>query len=115
MLFLQEYFHYRIEADGIGRWGGIWKAPRDYTFLSTSDKQTEVTIIKKFDSWDEDNTLAKQMPRLGLTQDILMSTSSTSSDTSGTLVFNIRAGSPTYLKEKPHPVVVRYWMREGVR
>lgn len=111
----QEYFHYRIEADGIGRWGGIWKAPRDYTFFSTSDKQTEVTIIKKFDSWDEDNTLAKQMPRLGLTQDILMSTSSTSSDTSGTLVFNIRAGSPTYLKEKPHPVVVRYWMREGVR
>lgn len=56
------------------------------------------------------------MPRLGLTRDLLLSSTSVADDTSGTLVFNSgAAGSPTYLKEKPKPGVVRYWMREGTR
>lgn len=56
------------------------------------------------------------MPRLGLTRDLLLSSTSVADDTSGTLVFNSgAAGSPTYLKEKAKPGVVRYWMREGTR
>ena len=111
----KDYFQYRIEADGENRWGGIWEVPRDYTFLSTCDKQSRVKIVKKFDSWDENSNLGKRMPRLGLTSDLLLSSTSVADDTSGTLVFNSGAGSPTYMKEKPNPSVVRYWMREGAR
>jgi len=72
-------------------------------------------IVKKFDSWDENSNLGKRMPRLGLTKDLLLSSTSVADDTSGALVYNSGAGSPTYLKEKPNPGVIRYWMREGAR
>ena len=55
------------------------------------------------------------MPRLGLTSDLLLSSTSIADDTLGTLVYNNLSVSPTYLKEKPKPSVVRYWMREGAR
>ena len=72
-------------------------------------------IVKKFDSWDEKCNLGKRMPRLGLTRNLLLSSTASADDTSGTLVFNWGARSPKYLKEKPNPGVVRYWMREGAR
>ncbi|RMX54469.1 hypothetical protein pdam_00013189 [Pocillopora damicornis] len=110
----QEFFQYRIEADGNNRWGGIWEAPRDYTFLSTSDKQTKVKIVKKFDSWDENSNLGKRMPRLGLSNDLLLSSAATVNNLSGSLAYNSGASSASYLEpEKPKPNVVRYWMREG--
>ena len=115
MLSIQEYFQYRIEADGKNRWGGIWEAPRDYIFLSTREKETQVKLVKKFDSWDENSNLGKRMPRLGLTSNILLSSAALADDTSGAMVFNSGAGSLKYLKEKPTPSVVRYWMREGAR
>ena len=116
LVFKQEFFQYRIEADGNNRWGGIWEAPRDYTFLSTSDKQTKVKIVKKFDSWDENSNLGKRMPRLGLSNDLLLSSASTVDYSSGSLVYNSGASSASYLEqEKPKPNVVRYWMREGAR
>ncbi|KAL9951076.1 hypothetical protein ACROYT_G043672 [Oculina patagonica] len=112
----QEFFQYRIEADGENRWGGIWEAPRNYTFLSTCDKQTEVKMVKKFDSWDENSNLAKRMPRLALSNDLLLSSASTVDDSSGSLVYNSGASSASYLvTEKPNPSVVRFWMREGAR
>ncbi|XP_066014989.1 uncharacterized protein [Pocillopora verrucosa] len=112
----QEFFQYRIEADGNNRWGGIWEAPRDYTFLSTSDKQTKVKIVKKFDSWDENSNLGKRMPRLGLSNDLFLSSASTVDYSSGSLAYNSGASSASYLEqEKPKPNVVRYWMREGAR
>ena len=114
--FHKKFFQYRIEADGKNRWGGIWEAPRDYTFLSTCDKQTEVRLVKKFDSWSENSNLAKRMPRLATSNDVLLSSASTKDDLSGSLVYNSGAPSASYLeKEKPKPNVVRFWMREGAR
>ena len=56
------------------------------------------------------------MPRLGLTNDLLLSSASVADDISGTLVYNNYSNdSPIYLKENPFPTVVRYWMREGAR
>ncbi|KAJ7386461.1 metalloendopeptidase [Desmophyllum pertusum] len=112
----QEYFQYRIEADGKNRWGGIWEAPRDYTFLSTSDKQTKVRLVKKFDSWDENSNLGKLMPRLAISNNVLLSSAAIVDDSSGSLVYNSAASSASYMKnEKPNPSVVRYWLREGAR
>lgn len=85
-------------------------------FFQPVTNQTKVKIVKKFNSWDENSNVGRRMPRLGLTRDLLLSSTSVADDTSGTLVFNSgAAGSPTYLKEKPKPGVVRYWMREGTR
>ena len=114
--FKQELFQYRIETDDKRSWGGIWEAPRDYTFLATSDEQTNVRIVKKFDSWDEKSNLGKRMPRLGLSSDLLLTSASTVDEPSGSLVYNSSASSASYLQqEKPNPRVVRYWMREGAR
>ena len=116
LCFQQDYFQYRIEANGKNRWGGIWEAPRNYTFLSTCDKQTKVKMVKKFDSWDENSNLGMRMPRLALSKDLLLSSASTLDDSSGSLVYNSGAISASYLKtETPSPSVVRYWMREGAR
>ena len=56
------------------------------------------------------------MPRLGLSNDLLLSSASTVDYSSGSLVYNSGASSASYLEqEKPKPNVVRYWMREGAR
>ncbi|XP_047134964.1 zinc metalloproteinase-disintegrin-like ohanin isoform X1 [Hydra vulgaris] len=45
-------FMYRLEADELGRWGGIFSAPVEYDLSSTNAKQTDVSIVKKFDEWE---------------------------------------------------------------
>ncbi|KAJ7351656.1 metalloendopeptidase [Desmophyllum pertusum] len=79
-------------------------------------KQTEVQLVKKFDSWDENSNLGKLMPRLAISNNVLLSSASIVNDSSGSLVYNSGASSASYMKnEKPNPSVVRYWMREGAR
>ncbi|KAJ7394604.1 metalloendopeptidase [Desmophyllum pertusum] len=39
-----DWFEYRIEGNERGRWGGIWRAQRDYTFVATNNKQTNVEL-----------------------------------------------------------------------
>ena len=34
-----------------GRWGGIWEAPRGYTFTAEDNEQTDIKLIQKFDNW----------------------------------------------------------------
>jgi hypothetical protein len=47
----------------VGRWGGIWKAPRSYSFTATNNKQTQVERIEQFDKWKyEDFGIEKRMP-----------------------------------------------------
>ena len=47
----------------LGRWGGIWRAPREYTFVATDNKQTFVELVKKFDNWKyDDYGVEKRMP-----------------------------------------------------
>ena len=49
----------------VGRWGGIWKAPRSYSFVKTDNSQTGVQLTKKFDEWDYAwYGLQKRMPWL---------------------------------------------------
>lgn len=48
-----------------GRWGGIWKAPRSYSFVKTDNSQTGVRLTKKFDEWGYSwYGLKKRMPWL---------------------------------------------------
>ena len=90
--------------------------PRDYTFLSTYDKQTGGRLVKKFNSWDQNSNLGQRMPRLGISANLLLSSASSIDDPSGSLVYNSGARAASYIKnENPTPGIVRYWMREGVR
>ncbi|KAK3698442.1 hypothetical protein QZH41_010011 [Actinostola sp. cb2023] len=113
----QDFFQYRIEADGHNQYGGIFDAPRDYTFTSTYDKQTKVQLMENFNKISKSTNLATRMPRLGMSSDIFLSTGSTTNDASGSIIYNDRSGdTPSYLPSlKPKPGVVRYWMREGTR
>ena len=46
-----------------GRWGGIWKAPRGFTFTADNNKQTDIELVKKFDNWKySDNGIEQRMP-----------------------------------------------------
>ena len=46
-----------------GRWGGIWQANKDYSFLATTNQQTNVKLITKFDDWQySDNGIEQRMP-----------------------------------------------------
>jgi hypothetical protein len=48
-----------------GHWGGIWSAPRGYSFLATDNRQTNVDLRKKFDDWEYKYAgIEKRMPYL---------------------------------------------------
>ncbi|KAK3726269.1 hypothetical protein QZH41_003046 [Actinostola sp. cb2023] len=111
---VHEFFQYRIEADGASQYGGIFNAPKSYSFTSTTNQQNNIKLVKNFNNIDTKSNLASRMPRLGLTADILLSTASTTNDASGSIIYN--GASRVYLPNvKPNPGVVRYWMREGTR
>lgn len=45
-----------------GRWGGVWRADRSYSFTATNDGQTSVELTKRFDDWQiGDNSIENRM------------------------------------------------------
>ena len=45
------------------RWGGIWEAPRGFTFTADNNKQTNIQLVKKFDNWEySDSGIEQRMP-----------------------------------------------------
>ena len=46
-----------------GHWGGIWEAPRAYSFVSKDNKQTSVELKHKFDKWTyQYSGISRRMP-----------------------------------------------------
>ncbi|XP_031572100.1 uncharacterized protein LOC116306186 isoform X2 [Actinia tenebrosa] len=115
-------FEYRLEAQTRGRWGGIWQADRSYTFTATTNAQTNVKLIKKFDDWDyADNGIEKRMPWIKRIPRIKFGMLTTSGDPFlnywGTIAAPYKRSHPApwidgHLKER-NPGVIWYWMREG--
>ena len=59
----QSGFQYMLEADERGRWGGIWTANGNYSFVADTNSQTDITLNTKFDNWQYDNYgLEERMP-----------------------------------------------------
>ncbi|XP_048584529.1 uncharacterized protein LOC5514577 [Nematostella vectensis] len=113
----QDYFQYKIEAENKNTFGGIWNAPRSYSFLSTGDNQTNVELVKELGNLPADSKLRRLMPRLGLSEHVFLTSASNTSDPSGSLIYNTDAShSASYLPGvNPSTGVVWYWMREGSR
>ena len=57
-------FQYMIDAKTRGSFGGIWTANGNYSFISTSNNQTDIEINTKFGSWvyDTEQGISKRMP-----------------------------------------------------
>lgn len=111
-----EWFEYRIEGHERGRWGGIWRAPREYTFVATDNKQTFVELVKKFDNWKyDDYGVEKRMPWISGPK-LTTSWNATGDRQWGTLIANSKIFFPApWLDGKDleqHPVNIWYWVRE---
>ena len=56
-------FQYMIDANTRGNWGAIWTANGSYSFVNTTNNQTDITINTKFGTWDyNDVGIEKIMP-----------------------------------------------------
>ena len=58
-------FQYRIDAENLGTCGGIWTANSPYSFTSTSNLNSDVTLNTKWGNWFyNDHGIEKRMPWL---------------------------------------------------
>ena len=118
-------FAYRIETQaekGRQRWGGIWFAPRHYSFVDETGSQTEVRLVRRFDQWSyKDLGIERRMPWLrvhGGDTTVLTTNGAHSAHWWGTLVTHPHATanpcqhSPWMEPEAVHSGSVLYWMRE---
>jgi hypothetical protein len=56
-------FQYMMEANERNRWGGIWTANGNYSFVNTDNTQTNITLNIKFDDWNyADDGVEERMP-----------------------------------------------------
>ncbi|KAF0291065.1 hypothetical protein FJT64_010775 [Amphibalanus amphitrite] len=118
-------FAYRIETQaekGRQRWGGVWVAPRHYSFMAEYPDQTEVICVRKFDKWVYKSTgINKRMPWLHmLNADVGNSptvlTTNKPGYTWGILLYDEGTTnyqhSPWSHKDATNSGKVLYWMRE---
>ena len=58
-------FQYMFDANTRGNFGGVWTANGSYSFLNTDNSQTNITLTKKFGTWNyvtTNNGIAERMP-----------------------------------------------------
>ncbi len=53
-------FQYMLDATTRGNWGGIWTANQAYSFVNTSNNQTDVTLNTTFGNWQYNDTGIEQ-------------------------------------------------------
>jgi len=120
-------FAYRIEGQaqkGRQRWGGVWFAPRSYSFRHEKLDQTDVSLVRRFDRWDyKDTGIEKRMPWLntgarggGTAGPILTTSNGPVGHWWGTIITHPRhpgySHSPWIVTQAHHSGTVLYWMRE---
>ena len=118
-------FAYRIEAQAeLARqqWGGVWFAPRGYSFVHETASQTNVAIVRRFNTWSYKNSgIERRMPWVNMATGqpaVLTTSASASSSWWGTMVtFHGSGGfdhSPWIHLESERSGTVLYWLREEV-
>ncbi|XP_057304821.1 uncharacterized protein LOC130641845 isoform X1 [Hydractinia symbiolongicarpus] len=108
-------FQYRLEAETLGYWGGVFEATNRYEVDSSNENQKDVKIIKKFNNWEfNSNGIEQRLPYL---QGHRLTTSGSTKNHWGTITDNKAGYHPSaWIKgdlkmEKPESVW--YWIREG--
>lgn len=110
-------FQYMIEATSRGRWGGIWTANGNYSFVNTDNTQTNITLDTKFDNWEyENNGVEERMPWYTSNGFPTLTTNTNGSDDGawwGTLVTTTAYFNPTpwMASYNSNPGIIWYWVR----
>lgn len=117
-------FQYMIDANTRKSFGGIWTANSNYSFVSTSNAQTNLTLNTKFGNWNyvgENNGMAQRMPFRSQTAGSgsgLLTLSSGTVNWWGTLISTSSSYSPApWISDagggtaSPNPGIIWYWVR----
>lgn len=108
-------FQYMIEATNRGSWGGIWTANGAYSFVHTSNDQTNITLNTKFNSWNySDDGMEQIMPWYSpnIVGGVITTSSSPNNAWFGTLVSNGAFSPAPWLNCcNQNPGIIWYWVR----
>jgi len=110
-------FQYMIDATERGRWGGIWTANGNYSFVNTDNTQTDITLDTKFDDWEYANDgVEARMPWYTSDGSPTLTTNVNGSDDGawwGTLVSTTAYFNPApwMANYNANPGIIWYWVR----
>jgi hypothetical protein len=110
-------FQYMIEATARGRWGGIWTANGNYSFVNTNNTQTDITLDTKFDNWEYDDAgVEERMPWYTSNGEPTLTTNVNGFNDNnwwGTLVSttNYFNPAPYMANYNANPGILWYWVR----
>jgi hypothetical protein len=110
-------FQYMIDATERGRWGGIWTANGNYSFVNTDNTQTDITLDTKFDDWEYANDgVEARMPWYTSDGSPTLTTNVNGGDDGawwGTLVTTTAYFNPTpwMANYNANPGILWYWVR----
>ena len=119
-----ERFAYRIETQaekGRQRWGGVWFAPRRYSFIDETATQTDVSLVRRFDNWVyHEKGIKRRMPWINTygyhDMKPILTTGTTGTNFWGTMVTHASyphySNSPWFHPHASDSGTVLYWMRE---
>jgi len=116
-------FQYMIDAGTRGSFGGIWTANAAYSFVSSSNANTNITLNTKFGTWNyvtNNNGLAQRMPWYGYvgSNTGFITLSDGTGNWWGTMVSNNSYYSPSpWISDagggaaNANPGIIWYWVR----
>jgi len=112
-------FQYMIDAYSRGRWGGIWTANGNYSFVNANNTQTNITLNTKFDNWEYtiDHGIDQRMPWYKSDTNLGIITTDDSAGANntywwGTLITAANwSPTPWIESQMPHPGIIWYWVR----
>ena len=108
-------FQYMIEATNRGSWGGIWTANGAYSFVHSSNDQTNIILNTKFNSWNySDDGIEQIMPWYSpnIVGGVITTSSSPNNTWFGTLVSNGAFSPAPWLNCcNQNPGIIWYWVR----
>lgn len=108
-------FEYRIEAEASQSYGGIWTSNQNYSFTSSLNTNTDITLDTKFGTWTYDNNgIEERMPYVANGPALLTTSQSPSSAWWGTLIAqhnNSYIPAPWISSQIQNPGKIWYWVR----
>ncbi len=108
-------FQYMIDATTRGDWGGIWTSNGSYSFVSTSNGNTNITLNTMFNSWIYcDDGIEERMPYYTSgSQGIITTSTSPDGNWWGTLISSGGWTPAPYINcsGNGHPGIIWYWVR----
>jgi hypothetical protein len=112
-------FQYRMDAEVPGTCGGVWTANSAYSFVSTSNLNTNISINQYWSGWSYgDDGIEERMPYLSPGNQGLLTTSiDPNNQWWGTIIQSSNWESPNvtpwiaYLDQCSRPSIIWYWVR----